>query len=278
VVVRNNRVPLILSVLVTSLADRTISALRSNHDELVGVVARLASDDLQARSGASEWSVAQVLSHLGSGAEISRATLAAAVGTAPAAPAADFNQNVWDRWNALPARDQAAEFVSSDDQLIGAFEALDAAQRTSLGIDVGYLPTPLPVAAYAGLRLNEAAQHSWDVRVAVDPDAVIATPTADLIAEHLATDLDFLLGFTAKADALAHNAVITIQGRDYALDITDRVRLVTPSPQPSATFTGPLESAIRMLAGRLGTTHNPAHATVEGNVTLDELRRVFPGY
>jgi uncharacterized protein (TIGR03083 family) len=271
----NNRAPLIRSVHVTSLADRTISALRSNHDELIGVVAGLSDEQLDARSGATEWSVAQVLSHLGSGAEISRATLAAAVG---AAPNADSNQDVWNRWNALTPRDQAAGFVSADDQLISLFETLDAAQRASLSIDVEFLPAPMTLAAYAGMRLNEAAQHSWDARVSLEPDAIISADTADLLAEHFATDLAFLLGFTAKTDALAQSAVIAIQGRDYVLDISDRVSLINASPPPTATFTGSIESLIRMFAGRLTNTHTPPQTAVEGNVTLDDLRRVFPGY
>ena len=56
--------------------------------------------------------------------------------------------------------------------------------------------------------LNEAAQHSWDVRVSQDPGAAISADTAALLGEHFATDLSFLLGFTDKADALAHPAVV----------------------------------------------------------------------
>ena len=51
------------------------------------------------------------------------------------------------------------------------------------------------------MRLNEAAQHSWDVRVAHDDDAAIADDTASLVVEHYATGLGFLLGFIGKADA-----------------------------------------------------------------------------
>ena len=64
----------------TATADATISALRSTHDELAAVVRDLDDEQLLAPSGASEWPVAQVLSHLGSGAEIGLATLRAATG------------------------------------------------------------------------------------------------------------------------------------------------------------------------------------------------------
>jgi hypothetical protein len=46
------------------------TALRRSHDRLRGLVEPLDADALHGRSYASEWSIAQVLSHLGSGAEI----------------------------------------------------------------------------------------------------------------------------------------------------------------------------------------------------------------
>ena len=47
-----------------------ISALRNSHDRLRAAVEPLTREQLEQRSYASEWSVAQVLSHLGSQAEI----------------------------------------------------------------------------------------------------------------------------------------------------------------------------------------------------------------
>ena len=78
----------------TTLIDRTIAALRTNHDDLSALVRRLDAADLERLSSASEWTVAQVLSHLGSGAEIGLASLRAAL-TGEDAPAQDFNQSVW---------------------------------------------------------------------------------------------------------------------------------------------------------------------------------------
>src|SRR6187401_333805 len=109
-------------------ADATISALRSTHDELTAVVRDLSDEQLLAPSGASEWPVAQVLSHLGSGAEISRATLDAATGTGDV-PGDGFNQSVWDRWNAMTPREQVDAFLTSDAALVEAYEALTPEQR-----------------------------------------------------------------------------------------------------------------------------------------------------
>ena len=46
----------------------------------------------------------------------------------------------------------------------------------------------------------------------------------------------------------------------------------------TATFTGPLEAAVRLLSGRLKPEFTADGVGVTGNVTLDELRKVFPGY
>ena len=138
----------------TATADATISALRSTHDELVAVVRGLTDEQLRDPSGASEWPVAQVLSHLGSGAEIGLATLAAATGERE--PLGDgFNQSVWDRWNAMSPREQADGFVDSDGALVAAYEALTPEQRSDLQVKLGFLPMPLPVA----LARRDAAQR-----------------------------------------------------------------------------------------------------------------------
>ena len=261
----------------TTPADRTITALRATHDELAALVPDLSEDQLRGPSGASDWTVAQVLSHLGSGAEIALAGLTATI-DGGAALGQDFNHEVWDRWNAMNPQDQAAGFVEHDARLVTAYEALTPAQRETLQIALGFLPAPLPLAAVAGMRLNEAAQHSWDVRVALDPDAAIRGDTAQLLAEHLAGDLQFMAGFIGKADALAAPAVVEIRGSGFGIVIADGVVLTEAVPTPTAMFVGPLEAAVRLIGGRLTAAHTPAAVEVTGDVTLDDLRRVFPGY
>ncbi len=261
----------------TSLTDRTIEALRAEHDLLAGVVSGLSGVQLAGPSGASEWTVAQVLSHLGSGAEIALAGYQAAFTGRPA-PGDAFNEQVWDRWNALAPAAQASEFVAHGEALVAELEALSSEQRETLTLNYPYLPDPLPLGAAVSMRLNEAAQHGWDVRVAVDPAAAISATTARVLAEHFADGLGFLLGFTGKADALSGPAVIDLQGAGLALRIEDRVRLSPEAAASTATFIGPLESAVRLFGGRLTPKYTPDHVDVVGNVTLDDLRRVFPGY
>lgn len=261
----------------TGLADATISALRSTHDQLAAVVAGLDDAQLLLPSGASEWSVAQVLSHLGSGAEIGRATLRAATGEADP-PGDGFNQSVWDRWNGMSPREQADGFLAADEALVTAFEALAPERRSTLEVPLGFLPAPLPIASYAGMRLNEAAQHSWDARVGLDDGAAIPDDTAALLVEHLAGGLGFLLGFSTRPAELAAPAVVALDGLPHALTVDDTVALVPAGGTPTAALTGSPDAVARLFSGRLTPRWTPDGVSVTGSVTLDDLRRVFPGY
>lgn len=260
----------------TTLADRTIAALRSTHDSLAALVPDMTDEQLAARSGSADWTVADALSHMGSGAEIGLAGLQGALG-APA-PAEGFNQGVWDRWNAMTPRDQAAGFVEHDERIVAAFEALTAEQRENVQVKLGFLPAPLPVGTLAGMRLDESALHTWDVLVAGDPDAGLPAETAEVIGEHLAGGLGFMIGFIGKADRLATPAVVAIEGTDLGITVGEGVAVTAGVTDPTATFVGPLEAAVRLLFGRLTPEHTPKGVDVTGAVTLDELRAVFPGF
>ena len=63
----------------SDLADKTITALRTGHDELAALVSSMTPDDLTQPSAAEEWTISQVLSHLGSGAEINTSCAAKSV-------------------------------------------------------------------------------------------------------------------------------------------------------------------------------------------------------
>lgn len=267
----------------TALANETIAVLRSLHEDLAAVVPDLSDDQLTGPSGASEWTLAQVLSHLGSGAEIGLATLrSAADGTPP--PGNDLGPSVWARWDAKSPQQQAAAFLESDAALVEAFEAMGPEQRDGLLVDVGFLPAPLSLGGFAGMRLGEAAQHAWDVRVGLDPTATLDSEAAGVMCQHWSGELAPLLGFTGKADTLDEPARLQVGSTPWVLSIEDAVRLAPSSgaseaaEQATATFTGELEALARLVAGRLGPSYTPPGTEVTGNVTLNDLRRVFPGY
>jgi uncharacterized protein (TIGR03083 family) len=262
----------------TSNADQAISALRTGHDTLTDLVAELPDVALTGPSGASEWTIADVLSHLGSGAEIGLATLEASLSGADA-PGNDFNQGVWGRWNAQAPQEQADGFVKANEALVSRYEGLDEQTRQTQQIKI-FLPDPVDVATSAASRLNEFALHSWDVRVAVDPAAVLA---AEAVPSLLAV-APLMFGWLGRPkDVLAgQHAVVAVQtvdpAREFGLEITDKVALVDTPAEPDAALSLPAESWLRLAAGRLSPAHTPGGVSATGAVTLDQLRQIFPGY
>ncbi|HBW17564.1 MAG TPA: hypothetical protein DEH11_00385, partial [Actinobacteria bacterium] len=104
-------------------ARASIAALRHSHDRLTGLVQPLTPDEVSAQSYCSDWTVAQVLSHLGSGAEISLLMLRAALGEGEPAGQEAF-QAIWDVWNAKSPDEQAADAVAADEQHVRTLEQL----------------------------------------------------------------------------------------------------------------------------------------------------------
>ncbi|HWO59092.1 MAG TPA: maleylpyruvate isomerase family mycothiol-dependent enzyme [Umezawaea sp.] len=256
----------------SQLVDRTISALRSEHDVLADLARGLTDDRLATPSGAAEWTVAQVFSHLGSGAEIGRAPIARAAGETVEG---EDNQTIWARWDASAPRAQVEGFLEHNGRWLDLVEALTPEQRSSMTVDLGFLPEPVPLATALGMRLSEVANHSWDVRVAFDPEAGVDAGSAEVLLELLAGPVGFMLGFLAKPAELASPVSLATTGPGLVID--DSVAVVGVLESPSATFSGPPEALVRLISGRLKAPYDNG-VTVEGNVTLDDLRRVFPGF
>lgn len=256
----------------SQLVERTVAALRSEHDMLASLVRTLTDDQLATTSGAAEWTVAQALSHLGSGAEIGRAPIARAAGEAVVA---EDNQTIWARWDTSAPRAQAEGFLEHDGRLLDTVEALTPEQLSSLTIDLGFLPEPVPLLTALGMRLNEVANHSWDVRVAFDPHAGVDADSAAVVVDLLAGPVGFMLSFLAKPAELADPVSVAIPGAGLVID--DAVTVVDHLESPSATFNGPPEAFVRLISGRLKAPYDNG-VTVEGSITLDDLRRVFPGF
>ena len=114
-----------------------IAALRSGHDSLAEFVAGASADDLARRSMATEWSVAQVLSHLGSGAEI---------GLAGRTGEAIENEAVWARWNAKRPDDMASSFVEADEALVSWWESQTPEELAVMEVQLPFLPAPIDAA------------------------------------------------------------------------------------------------------------------------------------
>lgn len=246
-----------------SLLDRALEALRAEHDTLAALQP-LSDDQLAAQSGAAEWTVAAALSHLGSGAEIGRRAIASSAGE----PVADeTNEQIWARWDGSSPAEQAAAYVEHDAAYLATVEDVP----DSLVVDVGFLPEPVPLIVPVAMRLNEVANHSWDVRVGLDPSAEVLSSSAEVLVELFEGPLAFLLGFAAKPDSVSSPVRLSVPGGGVVID--GGVSVVSSLSDATATLSGPPGVTVRLLSGRLDDRDS-----VTGDVTLEELRGVFPGY
>lgn len=261
-----------------------IAALRRSHDELAADVASMAPDDLRRRSGCRDWDVSQVLSHLGSGAEIVLANLEANLaGDEP--PPNEANQPVWHRWNALEPDARARDYAEWDERVVSQFESLDDATLESLRIALAFLPAPIDVAMAVGLRLSEHALHSWDVRVAFQSEATLPGYVSELLIDRVA----MMAAFVGKPDAWRGGpATVGVSTTDpdrrfwFLLDGGVRVDTADSEDNEERPTDGSLtlqaEALLRLTAGRLDQDHTPATVVAEGRPGPDDLRAVFPGY
>jgi uncharacterized protein (TIGR03083 family) len=262
-----------------SNADAVIAALRSGYDSLAGIARGLSDEQLAGPTGAAEWDVSQVLSHLGSSAEIGQNTLQVSFEGKPN-PGLEFNKTIWARYDNASRRERLEWFLAANEALIQSYESLSDEVRDTLRIDMGFLPAPVDVATACGFRLSEFALHSWDVRAGTDPTATVAPEATPILLQRL----PMLAGFLGKPDKLGgKQAVIAVTttdpAQDFTLDLGEKASIIPGAPEQSdGTLTLPAEAFVRLIVGRLKPEYTPADITATGSADLDLLRQVFPGF
>jgi uncharacterized protein (TIGR03083 family) len=247
-----------------------LTALHVSATRLHRIVGGFGPEQVRQSAYPSEWSVADVLSHLGSGAVIMRRNFEDAL----AGNEADgsFNQSVWDGWNAKTPEDQAAEALVADAALLAALDDSSEEQRRGFSFTVG--PMTLDFDHFVGLRLNEHVVHTWDVEVVVDPAAVLPDEAAPVIIDGVGV----IAGLVGRPTGTDTTVQVSTTGpeRHLAVVLTaDSVQLVTSPPGSDPDLTLATEAFIRLVYGRLDPDHAPPG--IEGP-SLDLLRQVFPGF
>ena len=250
-----------------------IGVLRNSHERLAGLVTPLTPDQLRAQSYDTEWTIAQVLSHLGSGAEIATLSLAAALGGRGQLDQGAFPA-IWDAWNNRTPDMQAADSLTWDAEHISRLEQLTDAELDSIGLD--FFGRQMDAAGLIRLRLSEHAIHVWDVAVSVDPGASVAQDAILPIMEQVTQ----LFQFVAKpaGDSFRVRLRTTSPDGDYLLDVGESVTLTdwVDGTDTDGEIRLPAEALLRLVYGRLDPEHTPEYAA-EG-IELDRLRAVFPGF
>jgi uncharacterized protein (TIGR03083 family) len=253
-----------------------IAALRHSHERLASLVHAVSEDFLASQSYCTDWSVAQVLSHLGSGAEISLMMLESALGGPPVDREAFAP--IWDTWNAKTPAEQAADCLVADEAQISRLEGLTQAELD--GISADFFGMKLDAAGVVRMRLSEHAVHTWDAAVAIDPVAVLAPDAVAL----LAGQVFWLAERTGRPGERPFVARLRGFGpeMDLLLDVVGKVSL-TPWPAEGARpGTGeielPTEALVRLFYGRLDPAHTPPVEITGDPTLLDQARAVFPGF
>lgn len=250
---------------------RWIAALRHSQDRLAAVVQPLTPQQLRDPSYHS-WTIAQVLGHLGSQAEIFSTWLPAALeGTEP--PGREFMQPIWDSWDGRTPEAQATDSLADNERLVERFEGLTDDDLARIRLN--FFGMELDAAGLVRLRLAEHALHTWDIAVALDPAAQVAPDAVDLLIDTLG-----LLGNRAgKPQGRAFRLRVQTRApeRTFSLQVGEAVELPEGDAGPAdGELRLPAEAFLRLVYGRLDPAHTP-DVELSGPVTLDELRAIFPG-
>lgn len=253
----------------------SLAALDSSVRRLADLVRPLDDDALVRPAYPSEWRIAEVLSHIGSGAVIFARILTD--GLAGTTPPEDFNPSVWDRWNAMAPRAQADECLVVDRDFVTRLEAVGDEDRARLQLSLG--PMELDWETFVQMRLSEHLLHEWDVAVALDPAATLADDGTAIVVDRVGT----VAGWASKAvgEPVTVTVSTTAPERTFTIAVGDDVTLTeadaTEAAAADAALTMPAEALVRLVYGRLDADHTPAAVTGDPAV-LDRLRPVFPGF
>jgi len=163
-------------------ASDSIQILRASHERLVGLVSDLDEAALTAPSYYTEWSIGQVLSHLGSQAEIFDLFLTAIL-AGEDLPGGEVFPPIWDRWNAKSPLEWRDDFVAADAAHLARLESIDAAGRESFRAPMFGLD--LDLVGFLGLRIGEHSVHAWDVAVALDPAATVSPDAVAFLVDRI---------------------------------------------------------------------------------------------
>lgn len=258
----------------SSTVPALIEALHESQDHLARTLDKLDEKAARQPSYDDGWTIADVASHLGSGAVIFTGHLASGRDGGEAA-GQEAAQVVWDEWNSKEPLEQVRDSVAANQAFVAQVDALTEEQRTSWRLEL--FGRDLDLAAFLRMRLSEHVVHTWDITVALDPTSTLAPAQA----VHVLANLPMLAGWRGqKNDEHVSVEVRTAEPeRAFHLDLGPGGVGLRPSyddTTASAELRLPTEAFVRLVYGRLDPDHTPVGVRATG-VDLDLLRRTFPG-
>jgi uncharacterized protein (TIGR03083 family) len=256
--------------------DPWLAALRGSHQRLADVVTPLTGEQVEAPSYASEWTIAQVMSHIGSGAEIFSLVLDAGLSGSPS-PQLEAFQAIWQVWDAKSPQDQARDALSADEAFLDQLDGLDADQVNKWRIEM--FGGEQQLADLLRFRLGEHALHTWDVVVVHDASATVQQGAVDLLIDHI----DQLVARSGKppTEPLRVHVETADPTRLFRLHSSSdgvllEIRGIDTPADDNASLRLPAEAFVRLVYGRLDPQHTPP-LEADG-IDLEVLRTTFPGF
>jgi uncharacterized protein (TIGR03083 family) len=249
----------------------TLGALRNSVDRLADRIRPLDDDDVTKHAYPSSWSIADVVSHVGSSAVIFERRLDDSLAGRETPP--EFAEGVWGEWGHKSPRAKADEGVAADGVFMRRLESLEPDDRGRVSVSFG--PVTFGWDEVTRARLNEHLLHEWDVVVALDPTATLAPDGVALVIDNL----DLIGRYTAQPVAPERTITIATSEPDRAFAVTVETKTVDFSTLDSVldpTLTMPAEAFIRLVYGRLDAEHTPSSVAGDDQA-LEQLREVFPG-
>jgi uncharacterized protein (TIGR03083 family) len=260
-----------------------IATLRNSHERLASEIRPLGAAAASAPSYCSDWTIAQVMSHIGSGAEIGLLMLPGALGESEHVGREAFGP-VWDTWNAKSPDAQVADGLAADEKHVHRLEQLTDEQLD--GVQLPFFGMDLDAVGMIRLRLGEHALHTWDVAVVSDPAAVVSPDAVALLIDNVPQFLAPRLG-KPQDKPLRLRIRTTGPDRDYLFTAADAVSMTDLRGDADALASAdaeglnevsmPAEALLRLAYGRLDPAHTPADVVASPD-DLDQLRAVFPGF
>jgi hypothetical protein len=196
-------------------------------------------------------SIADVLSHLGSGAVIHKRRLEDIL------RGADFPSRL------LPTGMGAS----------GGGAPWIATQRGAEPLSLVMGPIREDFEGFVRLRLNEYVLHTWDIEATLIPAATLNSEAVESVIDRL----ELIARFTDKAEDVERpiSVYTTDPERKVTLTLGPESVSLTPAPPSSdPALALPAEAFIRLIYGRLDAEHA---ASFKVRYALVRLRRVFPG-
>jgi uncharacterized protein (TIGR03083 family) len=240
----------------TNAAD-ALAVLQNSVARLHGLVEPLSADAIRSPAYPAEWTIADLLCHLGSGSVIGAMRL-----TEDEVPM-EAIEAVWKEWAAKSPEAQVADGLAADAAVTERLAALSEAERAALSLPLG--PLTLDFAGVVAFRLNEHVLHTWDVEVVLDPAATLPAEAVALVVD----ELGLVAQFTGKPTGRADPVIVrtTEPERRFAVALGGEQVTLSAGDTAEPDLTLPAEAFIRLVYGRLD----------DGAGLIEELRRAFPG-